>query len=104
MKVNLTDNILNSEGTVFKTPNTFGDMVNMTIGKAIGQALLNHLPGDESLSGEDKAMNYTIWYDKIKDQKQADFTPEEIVNIKKRVGIGFPALVVGQIYAKFKEK
>lgn len=69
-----------------------------TLSAIITTALLTPFKQDDNMSGEEKAELFNIWFDKIKDKKEADLKPEEVVKIKKRIGYGFPPIVVGQAY------
>lgn len=94
MKININVPLLDAEGVALPD---FKDGVR----GAITYSLLTLLEGDDKLSGEDKNKNFLLWWEKIKDKEEVDLTAEEIVLIKKRVGIPFSSLIVGQIYKVF---
>ncbi len=94
MKLDLTKGLVNVNGDILKTPT--GEVA--TVGLTITQSLLTELNGDEKLEGVKKAELFNLWFDKIKDKKEADFKPEEVVLIKERIGKAYGMLVVGQMY------
>lgn len=98
MKVNLETKFVAVSGEVLQGENG----KDATLGYAITEALLSVLKGDDQLSGAKKAELFNIWFDKIKDKKEAELTIEEIITIKERVGLAWPQLIVGQVYNIFK--
>lgn len=93
MKIDLTQTFTDQEGKTIQDKK--GDL---TSGKAITEVLLNQLQGDDKITGEEKAQYWTIWFDKIKDQKEAKLTVEEAATIKERIGRGWPQLIVGPMF------
>jgi len=94
MKIDLNVQLLDIEGQPLKGE---GDKI-PTVGTAITQSLLSPLKGDEALDGAKKAEMFNIWFDKVKDKKEADFKAEEVVLIKERIGKAYHQLVVGQMF------
>lgn len=92
MKVDLTKVLFNEDGENFKKEGG----KDWTFGQLFATALLNELVGAEA-TPEDKGKRFTLWYEKIKDKKEAELSLEEQVMIKERVGKMFPAIVYGQI-------
>jgi len=74
----------------------------VTLGKVIQTALLSPMEDDKNLSGQEKADLFNLWFDKIKDAKEADLTSEDKVLIKERVGKAYAQIIVGQVFKIIK--
>ena len=93
MKIDLKKVLFNEDGEDF----TIGETKEkVTFGYIFTKALLTELKGDEE-KVEDKGKRFTLWYEKLKDKKEAELTIEESVMIKERVGKAFGAIIYGQI-------
>ena len=68
----------------------------MTLRQVLQNVLLNSLPGDEALSGEDKVILWNLAQDTRSDE--VDWAPENIVRAKARIGKGYGPLIVGQVF------
>lgn len=93
MKIDLTKTLLNLDGIELKD----GDKV-ATVGHVITQSLLGVVEGDEKMEGLKKAELFNLWFDKVKDKKEADLKPEEKVLVKDRIGKMYHIIVVGQMF------
>jgi len=74
----------------------------VTLAKVITTALLSPMEDDKTMSGQEKADLFNLWFDKIKDNKEADLTSEDKVLIKERVGKAYAQIIVGQVYKILK--
>lgn len=74
----------------------------VTLGEIITTALLSPMEGDDKISGQEKADLFNLWFDKVKDAKEADLTSEDKVLIKERVGKAYAQIVVGQVFRILK--
>jgi len=74
----------------------------VTLAKVITTALLSPMEDDKTISGQEKADLFNLWFDKIKDNKEADLTSEDKVLIKERVGKAYAQIIVGQVFKILK--
>jgi len=74
----------------------------VTLAKVITTALLSPMEDDKTMSGQEKADLFNLWFDKIKDNKEADLTSEDKVLIKERVGKAYAQIIVGQVFKILK--
>lgn len=93
MKINLTTTFSDQLGGKIKNGEE-----QLTMGDVITSALLTPMKEDEKLSGEEKAELFNIWFDQIKDKKEADLKPEQVVKIKERIGKAYAQIIVGQSF------
>ncbi len=98
MNIKLDTTLVGIEGTPLKDEK--GNETNY--GLVITNALLTPLQGDDKMEGKKKAELFNIWFDKIKDQDEAELTSEEVVVVKERIGMMYPPLIVGQMYKLLK--
>lgn len=93
MKIDLTQTFTNEQGTVIKSKDK-----DLSLAEVLTTALLTPVESDAKLSGQEKAELFNLWFDKIKDQKEAELSSEDIVMLKKRVGLTYAQIIVGQVY------
>jgi len=60
-------------------------------------ALMGSNPSEKDVSGDEKFKRYEL-AQKVNAGGNIDLTPEEIVLLKKLVGVSYTPLVVGQVY------
>ncbi len=95
MKIDVNQKIKTLEGGFFKD----GDGVtDITLKKVLVRALVLAHTSDEKLSGDEK-FNYYKLAMKITDADgEIDVTPEEIIILKKRVGLMYATQMVGPVF------
>ena len=95
MKIDVNQKIKTLEGGFFKD----GDGVtDITLKKVLVRALVLAHTYDEKLSGDEK-FNYYKLAMKITDADgEIDVTPEEIIILKKRVGLMYATQMVGPVF------
>lgn len=98
MLINFNAAIVNIDGTPRTTMGKLDKVPRPVLLKDIViPALLNRLDGEGHTSGEEKFKHYQL-AERIIAGGQVDLTPEEVVLVKERVGLGYGADVVGPAY------
>lgn len=93
MKINL-DAVLKDQNNIPVQGDKGG--VFTTLGYITCTALLAQFPDDRA-DGAEKHRRYKLWTS-IKDGGEQDITAEDITMIKKLIGMGWAALIVGQCW------
>ena len=90
MKVNFTKKLRNIDGKPIKDKDGTITLSSISINALLAQT-------KEEVEGKEKVEQYDLAL-KIRDNKDADLTVEEIAKIKELVGKIFPPLIVGQTF------
>ena len=81
------------------------EKVQMTLGYACGEAMLATIPhADQNEQGKSKWERWELAGKIIKADKPIGLTAEEIVSVKKRVGMTFGPPVVGPVFQLLEGK
>jgi hypothetical protein len=90
MKINFNEELRTLEGESL-VPVT-------TLKKCAVEALLANFPGEERLPGEEKAKRWLLATRIYANPENIELKPEDLVLIKKVVGMGYSPLIVGQAW------
>lgn len=97
MKIDFSQPLLDMENSPIAVPGPDGELVTKTLGRWCAEACFASLPGDEKLSGVEKVEIGQIGL-KIWEGGEIEISSDEAVKIRKRVGAGYPVLIVTRIY------
>lgn len=96
MRINLKQPVLDYEGKPITNPNPdTGKEEELTLFQVFVNALNGRIP-NETLTAEMKAKIYQI-SKKIYDSKEPNFTPDQLIIIKDRVGKSYAPVVYGKV-------
>ena len=101
MKINLTTQMKQADGIkpiANRDPEKNG--LPMTLKDVCINALL---APDQKETEKDKYSDYEL-FQKLRDVKEIDLKSEEIVRIKKKIGLIYPALIMGQAFDLLENK
>lgn len=95
MKINVDQTIKNLEGEVFKENDGITDM---TLKKVLVRALVLQHPSDDKQTGDEKFALYQLASKITNAAGDLDVKPEDIISLKKRVGLMYSTAMVGPVY------
>jgi hypothetical protein len=95
MKINVDQAIRNLEGELFKESD--GTTI-MTLKKILVRALVLQHASDEKQTGDEKFTLYQLASKITNTEGELTVSPEEIVILKKRVGLMYATVMVGPVY------
>lgn len=103
MKINVTKVLHDLEGATLKVPpirDAKGEIIeperNLTLRKVCLDAIQAQLPNDTP-DGEEKFKRFRLAI-RLSSEDEPDLSAEEITKLKRLIGLGFGALVVGRAY------
>lgn len=94
MKINFNIELTNEKGMSILSSEKPSE--GLTLGDITCQCLLAQFTNDNP-DGNEKNKRYKLWAD-IKDGGEKDIDVEDVARIKKLIGIGCSALIVGQCW------
>jgi hypothetical protein len=95
MKINVDQQIKNLEGELFKESDGTTDL---TLKKVLVRALVLQHPSDDKQTGDEKFALYQLASKITNTEGEIDVKPEDIIILKKRVGIMYATAMVGPVY------
>jgi hypothetical protein len=98
MKVLLTKKIVDLDGAEIKGEK--GEA--FTLRDALISALMASYEGEKDLPGKDKLERYSLAV-RVKRDEEINLSSEEIVLLKRLVGMAYGVLVVGQVYEELEK-
>jgi hypothetical protein len=95
MKINVDQAIINLEGERFKESDGVTDM---TLKKILVRALVLQHASDDKQTGDEKFTLYQLASKITNCEGEMALSPEDIVILKKRVGLMYATAMVGPVY------
>lgn len=74
------------------------EKTNLTLGVAACEALLSSYPGEDNLSGNEKADRWALAISIKRSNGPLEISRENVDKLKELIGKRFPAMVVGQAF------
>lgn len=95
MKIDVDQKIKNLDGEFFKEADGKDDI---TLKKVIVRALVLQHPSDDKQTGDEKFDLYQLASKITNAEGELDLKPEDIISIKKRVGLMYATAMVGPVF------
>ncbi len=95
MKIDVEQKIKNLDGEFFKDGDGVSDI---TLKKVLVRALVLNHPSDEKQSGDEKFALYQLAAKITNAEAELDISPEDIIVLKKRVGLMYSTAMVGPVF------
>lgn len=95
MKIDVDQKIKNLDGEFFKEADGKDDI---TLKKVIVRALVLQHPSDDKQTGDEKFALYQLASKITNAEGELDLKPEDIISIKKRVGLMYATAMVGPVF------